>query len=180
MGSLNAQGKNCFQCSGLCCTADHNSMQVDPVQALELLAWLESQERLESGLIELLQKSISDFRLDKEFFVGRGRELRKHFTCPFFAGKAKGCSVSRYAKPYGCLGFNPYEANVSAPGKCASNLKTLVKRENAFSEREEKANEMIRNKLNLYWQKKNLPVALVETLKALGLTENTLKKKKVI
>lgn len=168
MSALDALGKSCLSCSGMCCTNQHNSMQVDPIQALELLAWLEGQGRINEALFESLDKNISEYRLDREFFLGRGRELRQHFTCPFYLGKSKGCSVSRGAKPYGCLGFNPLEENVSTPGKCASNINALEKRDEKFSLSEAKANEIIKDKLGIYWEKKNLPFALKDMLRALG------------
>lgn len=167
MGRLADQGKSCAACPGFCCSNEHNSMQVDPVQALELLSWLEGQNRLDEELGETLDKAIIDFRLDKEFFVGRGREFRRHYTCPFYNGKTKGCTVSRAAKPYGCLGFNPLEEKVAVPGKCASNLKTLIARESRFSSREQKANDLLKTKLGLYWDKKNLPFALKDMLRAM-------------
>ncbi|MEX0798557.1 MAG: hypothetical protein WD025_03890 [Bacteriovoracaceae bacterium] len=167
MRNLNAQGRDCWSCSGMCCTYEHNSMQIDPLQALELLAYLEEEGRLSDDLERALEENIARFRLDKDFSLGRGREFRRGFDCPFFLGKVKGCSIGRNAKPYGCLGFNPLQEKVSTAGKCASNLVVLTEREKAFGEREELANQKIVKELGLYWRKKSLPFALKDTLKAL-------------
>tara|TARA_Y100000768_G_C23942395_1_gene665766 strand:- start:1123 stop:1560 length:438 start_codon:yes stop_codon:yes gene_type:complete len=142
-------------------------MQVDPVQALELLAWLESEGRLNDELIEDLEEVILEYRLNKDFMIGRNREFRRKYTCPFFMKKSQGCSISRAVKPYGCLAFNPLEKNVSTEGKCASNLDVLIERENKNLETEERANELISNELGLYWKKKSMPFALHEIIKAL-------------
>lgn len=168
MGTLDSTGLSCRDCSGFCCTNEHNSMQVDPIQTLELLAWLEGEGRLNQDLEESVESAIGQFRLDREFSLGRGRELRQRYTCPFYIGKSKGCSVSRYAKPYGCLAFNPLEENVTAPGKCASNTQVLIAREDSYSEREREANAFIKERLRLYWDKKNLPFAIKDMMRALS------------
>ncbi len=141
-------------------------MQVDPIQALELLAWLENEGRVDDEFDQSWTRTIQEFRLDKEFSLGRGREFRKRYTCPFYKGEQKGCSVGRSSKPYGCLGFNPLEENVSFPGKCASNLAVLSEREEKFEGVEAQANEFIREELGVYWEKKNLPFALKNVMHA--------------
>lgn len=167
MSRLERKGLSCLKCVGMCCTGDYNSMQVDPIQALELLAWLEKEGRLGKELDEKLDETIKEFRLDKEFSLGRGREMRTRYTCPFYKGEAKGCSVSRGSKPYGCLGFNPLEENVSLPGKCASNIAVLSERENKFEKVEALASEEVKAELGIYWEKKNLPFALKNMLEAI-------------
>lgn len=168
MSSNAEEGKNCFSCSGMCCTNEYNSMQVDPIQTLEVLAWLESEGRLNSVTGKAIDDSILEYRLDKDFSIGRGREWRQYFTCPFFVGQNKGCTISRHAKPYGCLGFNPHEMNVSSPGKCSSNLEALMVREESFEGVEERANKFLKEKLNIYWIKKNLPFAIRDMLRAMN------------
>ncbi len=167
MSELNSKGLDCFNCSGMCCTHQYNSMQVDPVQALELLAWLESEGRLNEDLIEDLEEVILEYRLNKDFMIGRNREFRRKYTCPFFMKMTQGCSISRAVKPYGCLAFNPLEKNVSTEGKCASNLDVLIERESRNSEVEDKANELISKELGLYWKKKSMPFAIQEIIKGL-------------
>lgn len=167
MARLEKSGLDCFSCSGLCCLNQYNSMQVDPIQALELLAWLEGEQRINEELTESLDNSIKKFRLDREVSVGRGREYRRYYTCPFFKGESLGCTVSRAAKPYGCLGFNPKEAGVSIPGKCGSNIELLEKREELYAQAESIANKEIKDELGIWWDKKNLPFALKDMIAAL-------------
>ncbi len=167
MAKANEKGLDCLNCSGMCCTYKNNSMQVDPIQALEILSWLESEGRVNEELIESLDKVILEFRLNKDFMLGRNREFRRTYTCPFFMQKNQGCSLSRAVKPYGCLAFNPLEKNVSTEGKCSSNIEVLTERENVHFEIEEKANEILVKELGLYWSKKSMPFALREILKSL-------------
>ncbi|MCO4753608.1 MAG: hypothetical protein KC478_03965 [Bacteriovoracaceae bacterium] len=167
MAKANEKGLDCLNCSGMCCTYKNNSMQVDAIQALEILAWLESEERVNEELIESLDKVILEFRLNKDFMLGRNREFRRTYTCPFFMQKNQGCSLSRSVKPYGCLAFNPLEKKVSTEGKCASNIEILTEREALHSDIEEKANKALTEELGLYWNKKSMPFALREILTSL-------------
>lgn len=166
MFEINAQGFNCNNCSGMCCTFENNSMQVDPIQALELVCYLESK-----GLIdkykESILKSIEDFRLDKELSLGKGRQLRRYYTCPFFMQQSCGCPISPSFKPYGCLAFNPLEKGVSLDGKCESDIDLLEKRENSFFEIEQRVNNYLREELKLYWIKKPMPTAVLEIIEKL-------------
>jgi Fe-S-cluster containining protein len=152
-------GKNCFSCQGFCCTVSYNSMQVTPIEALDAYDYLRANNRINDELIQRLDDCIKEYRLDNEIVLGGGRELRRQYTCPFFNAGPKGCSIEPESKPYGCLAFNPLSENVSVEGKCTSYIEVLQERESDNSD-EDAMNQVIKEKLSLYWEKKNFPVAL--------------------
>lgn len=164
MASKEEAGIHCFKCEGFCCTYSHNSMQVDPLQALELLEGLEKQGRLDDNLMNLLSKNIEQFRLDKDFGFSPGKTLRRFYTCPFFKNESLGCSISREIKPYGCLAFNANEKDVAVEGKCSSSIGDLMTREKSYEDGEAKVNTQLRKDLSLWWDKLPLPVALVDLI----------------
>lgn len=165
MNKLEASSVHCFSCAGTCCTQTANSMQVSPIEALEVLASLKLEEKSaeeKNQIFETLKQTIKEFRLDVELFIGkRSSEFRRTYTCPFFKRESKGCGLSRAAKPYGCLGFNPKAPNDNG-NTCTSNIPLLEKRENALADIEKTANAILKEKFQLYWDKKNLPQALIE------------------
>lgn len=161
MKSLELQGKDCSNCPGHCCTFEHNSMLIDPLQALELYAYLEKNKMIDSTL-DKLRHNIVQFRLDKDFLLGRGKQLRRYYTCPFFKHQACGCPIDPNSKPYGCLAFNPQVENVKEAGHCVSNTSLLENRSQEFKSYEVEANRLLKHKLKLYWDKKPIPVALIE------------------
>ena len=161
MHKLKSEEKNCFSCQGFCCTFEHNSMLVSPIEALDVYRFLESENRIDDKLISRLKEFIRKFRLDNELLVGNGREFRRNYTCPFFNEGPKGCSIAPESKPYGCLGFNALEKGVSKQGHCTSYINVLEARENRCSDKEEQINQAVKENYNLYWDKKNLPVALL-------------------
>lgn len=163
MSSKEEAGLDCSACSGYCCTYSHNSMQVDPIQALEALVGLESEGRVNEKLVESLKSNISKFRLDKDFGLSSSRSLRRFYTCPFFKNESLGCSISRSYKPYGCLSFNANEADVSVEGKCSSDQELLKLRGNQFKS-EDGVNQLLIDKMNLWWEKLPFPVALIELI----------------
>lgn len=162
MSNLEDDKKDCFSCSGMCCTYEYNSMLVTPVECFEMLNYLVKEGRVNEELVSRLKANITQYRLDKDMYSTKGKEFRRYYTCPFFKNENKGCSISRSSKPYGCLGFNPNEQNISTPGKCGSNLVNLQSREDEFISEESVANEYLSKELNLYWVKKPISVALVE------------------
>lgn len=113
---------HCGSCVGTCCTFSANSMQVDEVQAQDLKDWLELEGRWNESLFLSLQDCVEEFRLDRNV---SNIKIRRNYTCPFFTGTKLGCSISQQAKPYGCLAFNPREANITNGGNCRSNLNLL-------------------------------------------------------
>ncbi len=161
MRQLIDSGRGCASCQGYCCTFSYNSMRVTPLETLDLYEFLKSTNRINSELIDSLNKTIKDYRLDKEIYLGNGQELRRQYTCPFFNAGPKGCSIGLEWKPYGCLAFNALEKNVSVEGKCSSDQKLLERRELEFND-EEMASHKISEALNLLWQRKSMPVALLE------------------
>ncbi len=136
MQNLENQTIHCFTCPGTCCTSQANSMQITPIEALEILNGL-SIDTLSLEEINDLKKRMEDnihaYRLNVEIYTGKkhSQDLRKTYTCPFFMNGSKGCSLSRGSKPYGCLGFNPKE-NGDNGKSCSSNIELLQKREEAF------------------------------------------------
>jgi hypothetical protein len=169
MHELQRTEKNCFSCKGYCCTFEHNSMLVTPIEALDAYRFLKKEKRLNQELITHLKETIQKFRLDNELSIGNGREFRRNYTCPFFNFGPRGCSIEPESKPYGCLGFNALETEVSTQGHCTSNLDVLSARDERCSSNESMLSEQVRNELGLYWDKKNLPVALIHLIDKIGL-----------
>lgn len=167
MARLGSEGKNCLSCEGFCCTYHHNSMKIDIVEALDLYLYLLEDSRWTSELMLRLKNCIKEFRLDKEISLKGNSTFRRYYTCPFFEPK-KGCLISRKSKPFGCLAFNPHKLNVAKEGMCGSNQTLLNKREENFKISEQYAREVLREKLNLWWEKQSIPVALLEVDKALN------------
>lgn len=163
-------GIDCRACSGVCCTFVANSMQTTPLETLDLLAWLVSQKRVNAALIEALRSAVRRYRLDAPA-PGDGQRnfVRRTYTCPFFTRDTLGCSVSRHAKPYGCLGFNPLRAGQVDGGDCASQIDLLEQREANFACDETAADQHLRQVLQLDWDKKPMPVALLEFIERLAL-----------
>lgn len=171
MEQLEGKTIHCYTCPGTCCTAQANSMQITPIEALEILQGLKAdawtpEEKVK--FTEHMVTTISNYRLDKEIYTGKKNTatLRKNYTCPFFNNGSLGCGLSRSIKPYGCLGFNP-KATDDNGQTCASNTDLLKSRDDSFFSAEENANSFIKDDLQLYWKKLNIPEALLEILKKL-------------
>lgn len=166
MNMLESKAIHCFTCPGTCCTSQANSMQITPIEALEILHSLKidefDKEKIDS-FKELMKKTISMYRLDVEVYTGKKNSspLRKSYTCPFFNNGSLGCGLSRAVKPYGCLGFNP-KINDDNGKSCSSNTEVLEKREHLFQTKENLVNAQIRKELNLPWIKQNIPQALID------------------
>lgn len=166
----NLEGKtiHCFSCPGTCCTSQANSMQITPIEALEILSSLNSDEWSEEerfNFIKRMEQNISDYRLNVEIYTGKKNTaaLRKTYTCPFFNNGSLGCGLSRSAKPYGCLGFNP-KASEDNGKSCASNSELLTTREETFKNSEDQTNQFIIDDLKLSWIKLSIPQALLDVL----------------
>ncbi len=163
------QGKNCYSCKGVCCTFEMNSMQTTPLETIELYHYLKSENRINKNLIEKLSETISWYRLDKELpSDGKRQFARRTYTCPFLEAGDKGCTISRAAKPYGCLGFNPDIKNSVGEMGCSSDQNLLLERENLFKEFEDTENQDLKNQLNLTWDKLPMPVALLQIIEKLN------------
>lgn len=151
----------CSSCEGVCCTYLSNSMQITPIEALDIVEYLEKHNLLTTILIGKIEQSILDFRLDKEV-----QGLRRTYTCPFYNPGKEGCSLSRKVKPYGCLAFNPKIKNANNQSKCESDQLLLKDRE---STEEENINKKLMESLKLSWNKLPIPVAIKEIIERDGM-----------
>ena len=171
MEVLEGKTIHCFTCPGTCCTSQANSMQITPIEALEILKSLNIDLLNTSELAafkERMNHTISSYRLNVEIYTGKKNSaaLRKNYTCPFFNNGSLGCGLSRSAKPYGCLGFNP-KAEADNGKNCSSNIEILELREQSFLSKEDSVNAQIKNDLNLSWSKQNIPQALLDVINKL-------------
>lgn len=168
MSQLDERKINCNSCPGHCCTYQYNSMQVDPLQALELYLYLESNNFFSEEFWEKMGDNIKEYRLDYEPYLGSKKVFRRYYTCPFFKSVVgKGCPISFEYKPYGCLAYNPHHENTILADQCSSEISILQQREDKFEIYETNAIEFLKEKLRIHWNKKPLPVALVELHKIL-------------
>lgn len=166
MQQLEGKTIHCFTCPGTCCTSQANSMQITPIEALEILTSLDLKDTAQ--LKKQMLQTIAQYRLDVEIYTGKKNSagLRKTYTCPFFMNGSKGCSLSRAHKPYGCLGFNPKSSDDNGQ-TCASNISLLESRDELFLSQEDRANQKIREDLKLDWTKKSIPEALLDIINKL-------------
>lgn len=164
MSRLEKGGIDCFQCTGECCTFTSNSMQTTPLEAVEVLLYLYQEKRVNDTLVMDLESNIKRYRLDSVPGNGQRSFMRRTYTCPFFLGKSKGCSLSRSIKPYGCLGFNPNIGGQTEGGNCASNIRFLEQREKDHVVLEEQLNQQLKDRLDIHWEKLPFPVALFELI----------------
>lgn len=146
-------------------------MQITPIEALEILQGLQADLFTPSELNsfkEHMTQTISGYRLNVEIYTGKktSSALRKNYTCPFFNNGSLGCGLSRSAKPYGCLGFNP-KINDDNGKSCSSNIEVLEEREHSFQSKEDLVNAQIRQELKLSWIKQNIPQALLDVINKL-------------
>jgi len=165
MDNLNSKGINCSACPGHCCTAVANSMQTTPLETQDVLNYLRESGRWTMELKQKLQATVDKFRLDSIPGNGKRSYLRKTYDCPFFEGKSHGCTIPREVKPYGCLGFNPSAPHETEGKSCSSDQSLLLKRESAHPE-ESSVNTDLSKKYQLWWEKRPLPLALLEAEKS--------------
>ena len=159
MFSLNNIGKDCRSCSGVCCTAIANSMQIDLVQGLDLYLYLLRKNRFQKNLLE---KNIAENQI-KIISVGKkGKQLRKRYTCPFYSGESLGCTISINSKPYGCLAFNPIGEGVRDGENCRSYQESLESREKFHESNERSLNQMISEELGVINDLQAIPIKLLE------------------
>ena len=160
MQRLAYAGNHCAACTGVCCTFLANSMQITPVEAVDLRDWLIAQGRWDDALKADLQHCVKRFRLDHDVSGGR-RSMRKTYTCPFYQPGPKGCSISRHHKPYGCLAFNTRETGVTDGGNCASD-QTMLERHTANTSQEHARNLELKTQVGWFTDKAPIPVALLQ------------------
>lgn len=162
MNDLKEQSINCFQCKGVCCTFEANSMMITPLESLELYLYLCEQKRWNESLVALLNQIITRYRLDVELQTHKQQIMRKTYTCPFYNEGPKGCSISRKIKPYGCLGFNPLTTNCSGNGGCDIYRDELVAREDMWEATELQVNNFLKERLQLHWSKIDICRGLID------------------
>ncbi len=162
MNRLKQSNINCFECRGVCCTFVANSMQITPLEALELFLFLKQQKRWSAPLLKSLSSTIKNYRLDVEIQTHRSSQMRKTYTCPFYTEGGKGCSIFPEFKPYGCLGFNPLYSGCVGEGGCESDISKLSVRDNIWSNKEAMANQLIKDFCKFSWDKLDIPRALIE------------------
>jgi hypothetical protein len=163
MTTLGEEGLSCSACSGICCTYVKNSMQITPLETWDLYQWLLEQGRIDEALIQRLEACIERFRLDREVPGDGSRTFaRRRYTCPFFSGESLGCTISRKHKPYGCLAFNASSTEVKDGEDCRSRTEWLEAIECKSTDDQ---NRSIARKLNIEWNKRPIPVALLEVIK---------------
>lgn len=160
MKQLKLHQIGCFNCDGHCCTKQSNSMKITPLEAFELLIFFETQDL--NILKDKLRKNISEFRLEHEVYTGKknNNSLRKTYTCPFYTVGSEGCSIRLENKPYGCLAFNPKLTDDNG-STCGLNEGQFLAREHQYFEDENKANQYLKTKLKIDWDKLEIPRALL-------------------
>lgn len=142
-------------------------MQTSPLETQDILQFLAAEKRLDESLRQQLQRTVRRYRLDQPL-PGDGRRCfaRRTYTCPFF--EKADCTLSRTAKPYGCLGFNPGQAAITEGGNCHTDTLQLQAREAQFARAEQVLNQQLKQDLLLDWEKKPMPVALLEMMDKIG------------
>lgn len=158
---------HCQGCDGHCCSYQSNSMQITPLETMDLLFFLKNQQRWTEELKQELQSCIQEYRLDKEISTGKNTSFRRTYTCPFYTPGPKGCSIEPQSKPYGCLAFNPQERNANGK-QCKSLIDLLEQREEQYKEVECDQNQSLQDKYKLWWDKLPIPMALLELDKSLA------------
>lgn len=156
MKELEHEGVHCQGCEGNCCTFQHNSMQIDLLEAFELYCYLVRHRKLD---IEIIEATISEYRLG--YFMTASRDLRRGYTCPFFAGEELGCKISPNSKPYGCLAFNPIPGGQKKID-CQSARGPLDQRALIWKEVEKAGIDYLKQELEIFWEKETIPVAIWE------------------
>lgn len=156
MDADEAAGLSCKGCAGTCCTFEANSMMVTPMEAIDLMTYLEVSGKKEETLRARIEESVRVYRLDHAPGNGKRSYLRKTYTCPFFGFKELGCPLPREVKPYGCLAFNTHHPQEKAGSFCYSDKELLEKL--IFDDE----NAELKKKYNILWDKSPLPTALLD------------------
>lgn len=159
MNDLDAKNINCKNCTGVCCTVGRNSMQVTPIEALDLYFQIIEKIKDQNKFWEKNQEIISIYGLDREIYV-KNRLLRKNYTCPLFKFESWGCPIDAHLKPLGCLGYNALEENVIEGENCTSDIKLLEQIEKTIYKDWSDLNSEFKKILNLDFDKLPIPRAL--------------------
>jgi Fe-S-cluster containining protein len=166
MSDLEDQGIDCASCtSSECCTFVKNSMMITPLETVELIQFLFKEGRLNTDLFELLKENIRGYRLDIPIpSDGKRNFARRTYTCPFLNTGANACTISRKAKPYGCLGFNSTTKGAIDSTNCRSNQIVLEEVSNEFRDYLKNQNNLVSELLDLNFDKLPIPVAILNIL----------------
>lgn len=144
-------------------------MEVTPVEVEDLWTWLRASGH-DRDLAGSLRETVRLYGLDRpEAGNGQRRFSRRSYTCPFHrtgtvgspAGTA-GCMVPPEFKPYGCLAFNARRPGVRDGEDCGSDQDLLRQRETVEGEAD--TNAALARRHGFTWEKKALPLALLERL----------------
>jgi len=161
MSEFDLNNLSCKDCIGNCCTFTSNSMMITPIEALDVLDFLKKDPSFHlEALVQKLESTIEEFRLNQG-----NTGIRKTYTCPFYTGAKKGCTISKHSKPFGCLAFLPSEAGVTEGKTCFSKLNSLKKREEQFKDQEDLVNKQVKIDLNITWKKLSIPEAVLDLIK---------------
>jgi hypothetical protein len=142
MHDLESKNITCQNCSGVCCTKERNSMQVTPVEALDLYFYLMENTKDKNELWIRVEDAIKSFGLDREIIV-KGKVLRKNYTCPLFKFESWGCPIEAHLKPFGCLGYNAKGSSVLNGENCESDLDLLKKVDKEIEQDLDKMNQVV-------------------------------------
>lgn len=102
-------------------------MQITEREGRDILEDLRERGLLTSELVQKIDQTISDYRLDIEIpSFGARSNLRRTYTCPLYQAGPRGCPLSRDKKPFGCLAFNPIVENaIGLSSGCRSDQELL-------------------------------------------------------
>lgn len=126
---LEERGLNCQACTGECCTAKSNSMQITRSEAETIQTYLLQTSQWDEQLFARLKSCVREYRLDVELpRFGSRPNLRRTYTCPFYSPGPQGCDLPRSVKPMGCLAFNPTKRGATGlKDHCQSDQNLLAK-----------------------------------------------------
>jgi len=154
---------DCGNCPGTCCTMKSNSMQISTLEAIDILIYCLSQNWDLQQLIQDLENTVTEFRLDYLIQARPGQMVRKNYTCTFFCQTSLACKIPRDFRPYGCLAFNPVSHDQRGLTCC-----TDVSGKQALENLEKSLlliNQKLRRDCCIIDEKNPIPVAVLNLLK---------------
>lgn len=166
MSLLNSSGLDCSSCqTSECCTFVKNSMQITPLETIELIIYLHKENRIDDDLIQLLKDNIKNYRLNIPL-PGDGKRLfsRRSYTCPFLKDGSLACSISRFSKPYGCLAYNPTKKLAKDSSDCSSDQQLLDETAQEFIFEMNQLNSTLQQLLKINFDKLPIPMAIIEVI----------------
>lgn len=161
MQELSADGMDCQNCPGTCCTFEANSMLLTPLEAVELTIYLKANFNNLPDLKTKFANTIKTYRLEPKY-KGSKSYLRKTYTCPLFNNHSLGCPLPPEVKPYGCLAFNSHSLTSKASNECYSEKELLEKKELLHLDEEQTKNNELCVEFGICWEKAPIPNAVLE------------------